>query len=242
MLFRFVFCCALFMTASVNAATYQCLACPPGTYSVAGAQGASSCIICPSGSYCPGGSDKKACPSDYSCPEGTVNLEDQIAKKPVTCPAGSYVSGDKCPTCPADYYCTGGTKTSPTACPTGQTSPAGSTSSSQCCNLNRVPSRDEAHTSPMGLVQGYCHSSSGALSSGTNGYTWNGSYGNVPGGGVYCHCRTKSYGTNQCGTASSGAWSSWVYYDYYYDASGCASTCASYCAVGVNNWGGAARW
>ena len=263
--FASVFACASavsivsFAAASVNAATYQCLACPPGTYSVAGAQGASSCIICPSGSYCPGGSDKKACPSDYSCPEGTVNLEDQIAKKLPTCPAGSYVLGNACTICPANNYCTGGTKTSPTACPTGTASPAGSTSSSACkaqCTNTQYPTYSQAYTNPRGLVQGYCHTTTlgcspawngsawvtpphcdAAQNQGWSGKTWEGSTGGVPGGGQYCFCRTKSYGTNQC-----GAWSSWVYYFDGVGASGCADYCAGDCAYYVVNWGGAARW
>ena len=240
-------CCTLFAAASVNAATYQCLACPPGTYSSGGAEGASSCKTCEANYYCPGGSDRKACPSGYACPEGTVNLEDQIAKK-VLCSAGTFLTGTTCAICPANNYCIGGSHKEP--CPAGQTSPEGSTSSIQCkvpCVNTQRPTRDQAFTSPRGLTQGYCHTSSlgcnmtqycaNSTSQSWNGKTWEGSYHGVPGGGTYCFCRTKSYGTNQC-----GAWSSWVYYLYNADASECAYVCSDWCASGVANWSGAVQW
>ncbi|MCL2505618.1 MAG: hypothetical protein FWE93_05170 [Alphaproteobacteria bacterium] len=109
------------------------------------------------------------------------------------------------------------------------------------CVNDTVPTQAQAYTSPMGLVQGYCHNSNtDTLSSSVNGTYWNGSTGGVPGGGVYCWCRTKSYGTNQC-----GALSSWVFvgYDYFVGVgSSCATNCAHACARNVSSWGGAARW
>ena len=218
-------------SSGVGATT--CSACPPG-HTSGGPQ--NRCRPCNPGYYA-AGSGNPACtpiPQGHGCLATNAGGCTGIT----LCAAGTYrpraTESNSCLNCPA-----------------GTTSSQGSTSSSQCqaqCTNTQYPTYSQAYNSPRGLVQGYCHTANLGCSSSQHcatsanqswtGKTWEGSNGGVSGGGQYCFCRTKSYGTNQC-----GAWSSWVYFSAGGNASYCASYCADDCAAIVDtSWGGAARW
>ncbi len=137
--------CSVGLYASGTGNT-SCTNCPPGTISTS--PGASSCTLCPAGTSqwqqgksfcttCAAGlystTDAQSC---QNCPGGTYS---PAGTGPgigscIPCPAGTanwQAAQSSCPTCGVNTYSTGGA-TSCTHCPGGQTSLAGSTSSSAC--------------------------------------------------------------------------------------------------------------
>ena len=128
---------------SSGATTIKCTA---GTYY----NGAGGCSQCPANYWCPGVTESKtkttvsgknACGSGMTSPAGSSSSSQCTSSSTtVDCYAGSYYNGrGSCSQCPANYWCPGvsesNTKTTESgknACGSGLTSPAGSTSSSQC--------------------------------------------------------------------------------------------------------------
>ena len=123
------------------------LECNLGYYAFLG----SSCEICPAGSYCPSGatqvtpcpagqySDKgaftcTACPAPYTT--GAAGTGVTINGCSVKLISGNYVNNDKVTTCPAGYFCSGGTtyydNNGATECPANSYCTAGTSKPIQC--------------------------------------------------------------------------------------------------------------
>jgi hypothetical protein len=251
-------------TVSVEAVSYQCLTCPPGTYSNAGNTGA--CTQCPAGYYCPGATTKLACPGGVASPVGSMTKDD------CGCAPGTYASGGSCITCTVEYYCTG--NGSRTQCPAGTTSPAGSISASDCVVLPPLTGLGGQHCAPTN--KNVC-TPNAAWTGGSNScyigstYTaWDGtsatwstpyratqnSYGikastwacntseNIAPNaasdaqcrsGSYCWCAYSKSPDTAPSTFTSGAWSSWVSVGSSGSAAGCAYSCARNCAYSAYN-------
>jgi len=102
-----------------NCNTHGIAECPAGQYSKSG-----NCVTCPAGYYCTGGkTDKKKCDNGYSSNEGAKS-KDQCNVIMTLCEANQYydVDSNSCKSCPMDAI--GST--------TSATSPAGSTSVTDC--------------------------------------------------------------------------------------------------------------
>ncbi|MCL2473887.1 MAG: hypothetical protein FWF23_03160 [Alphaproteobacteria bacterium] len=130
---------------------------------------------------------------------------------------------------------------------TGVNEGSNASCSTVVCLNDTLPTMSQALTNPMNLVEGYCHTANlgcsySAVCAAAQGNGWSGRFyvgsttDGTPGGGTYCFCRTKSYGTNQCGTLSS-----WVL-QANSSASYCATNCAGVCATNIGSWGAGVRW
>lgn len=139
--------CCLYSNGTCNFDRNNCkLECNLGYYAPG-----SSCEICPAGSYCPSGatlatkcpagqySDEgastcTACPAPYTT--GAAGTGKTINGCSVFLKQGEYVSNGKVTTCPAGYYCLGGTtyydNNGATECPAGSYCPAGKSEPIQC--------------------------------------------------------------------------------------------------------------
>jgi hypothetical protein len=93
----------------------------------------SSVVQCASGNYCTGGPINNAVQTP--CPGGTTSPAGSSSQGQCAVPSGSWWTGTAVAQCPANNYCAGGPisgNPQPTPCPTGTTSPAGSSSQGQC--------------------------------------------------------------------------------------------------------------
>jgi hypothetical protein len=120
-------------TASPGASTFSQCANPPGTFF-----DGTSVLACPQGSYCPGGSVTGAGTTVTDCPAGsaTASAGSSLFSQCIVQP-GFYYDGSSVVQCAAGNYCTGGpiNNAVQTPCPGVTTSPAGSSTASQCtCN------------------------------------------------------------------------------------------------------------
>jgi hypothetical protein len=109
---------------------YQCMTCPAGYY-CSGHGGQPPCI---GNTYCPPRSSApQACPIGRACNNGAITgcASGYYGADCMACAtAGTYWSGSACATCEAGYYCTGNGNR--TQCPSGSTSPEGSTNTGDC--------------------------------------------------------------------------------------------------------------
>jgi hypothetical protein len=171
-----------------------------------------------------------------------LSVPADAAKMCMPCPLGTYSdssTGGKCKPCPTGHYCVQGIRF---VCPAGTYNDKAEQFESGACKecYIIISSTGMAHCPTLppngdksGRVQGYCTGGTGGVSSNTNGKTYTGSDGGVPGSGRYCHCRAKSQGD---------AWSSWAYIAKHNSDGACTQHCAYYCASNIPKWGAKVHW
>jgi hypothetical protein len=158
----------------------------------------------------------------------------------VACPAGQYQPNAGqvgCAACPAGTY-SGARASGCASCGAGQYQDAAGQSGCKACSAWGTANGNHTYcpyppsnSDKTGRVQGYCAYGQNQVASGTDGKTYTGSTGGVPGGGTCCHCRLM----NQV-----GAWSSWI---FAHDAGNCNNSCAYSCwFYAVTIHGPKARW
>jgi hypothetical protein len=204
------------------AATYQCLSCPPGSYSDSGATG---CKPCPANHYCPGATTKFACPAWATAAAGSIFASDCIAPPsgPATGLGGQYCASMNKNECTANA---GGNNNCATSSYTAwDGSSAGSTPYKAQQNGYGIQAstwacKDSNSVAPNAASDAQCRS------------------------GSSCWCAYSKSPDTSASTFSSGAWSSWVVRSVFGSAAYCAGGCAVNCANSASNssLGGAVKW
>jgi hypothetical protein len=112
--------------------------CAPGKYyNDIASDGSTGCMTCPSNTYSIGGSALLCteCPTGMTSLSGS-SLESDCTTPAIVCAAGEYyidIDGSTvCMKCPSNTYSIGGSVSSCTECPSGSTSPSGSSLESAC--------------------------------------------------------------------------------------------------------------
>ena len=224
------------ITSPVIAETsYQCLSCPAGTYSSAGATSCTSCLT--TGVEACNSITGKAtsCKAGYGYSNGSCSI----------CAAGKYSAGGTagCSTCPAGTYSAAGASGC-TSCLTGKYSAAGASSCTACTNskpssasyTSNATSNSCSWSCNSGYtkVGNYCCSGSVNIYSG-NFYRGNGSFTNLY-TSLHCgnqisldsNCDGTAYSLTKSSSTSTGGCANNALNGFFYNCTGTLQTTPCY--------------